>query len=101
MYHSSKFPLNGMFGPSFIMMYLSVLSSFAIILMSKRKLVVLLYVTDNVLWLFHSVLWARRLCVIVVFSGHNHFLVNASYRHHLGRLHHHCQNLQSPLMALT
>ena len=54
-----------------------VLSSFALILKRKRKLVVLyMYrcnVTVNVLWLFLTVLWAGLQYVIVVFLDHTHF----------------------------
>ena len=52
-----------MFGP-FCLTVLSVLSSFAIILMRKRELVVLLYlpfqcfVTGCIMWLFLTVPWA-------------------------------------------
>ena len=54
---------------------LCVLSSFAIILKRKIKLVALLLlsnrciVTINVLWLFLTVPWVGLMCVIVVFSG--------------------------------
>ena len=56
------------------------LSSFAIILTRKRKLVALLFlffrclVTVNVLWLPLKVPWVGLLCVIVVFPYHTHLL---------------------------
>ena len=59
---------------------LGVLSSFAIILKRKRKLVALLLlsyrciVTINVLWLFLMVPWVDLQCVIVVFPDHTHLL---------------------------
>ena len=55
-----------------------VLSSFAIILKRKRKLVDLLLlsyrclVTVNVMWLFLMVPWVGLRCVIVVFPDHTH-----------------------------
>ena len=58
---------------------LCVLSSFAIILKRKRKLVALLLlsyrciVTINVLWLFLTVPWFGLQCVIVVFPAHTHY----------------------------
>ena len=60
---------------------LFVLSSFAIILTRKRKLVALLLlsnrclVTVNVLWLFLTVRWVGLQSVIVVFPEHTHFYV--------------------------
>ena len=59
---------------------LCVLSSFAIILMGKRELVALLYlsswcfVTVIVLWLFLMVPWVGLQCVVVIFSDHTHLL---------------------------
>ena len=53
-------------------------SSFAITWKRKRKLVVLLLlsnrcnVTNNVLWLFRAVLCVGLQCVIVVFPDHTH-----------------------------
>ena len=61
---------------------LSVHSSFAIILKSKRKLVAFLLlsyrciVTLNVLWLFLAVPWVGLQCVIVEFPDHTHLLFN-------------------------
>ena len=60
---------------------LFVLSSFAIILTRKRKLVALLLlsyrclVSVNVLWLFLTVPWVGLQSVIVVFHDHTHFFV--------------------------
>ena len=60
---------------------LCVLSSFAIILKRKRELVALLLlpngclVTVNVLWLFLTVPWVGRQCVIVVFPDHTRLLL--------------------------
>ena len=57
---------------------LCVISSFAIILKRKRKLVALLLlsyrfiVTINVLGLFLTVPWVGLQCVVVVFPDHNH-----------------------------
>ena len=57
---------------------LCILSSFAIILKRKRKLVALLLlsynciVTVNVQWFFLMVPWAGLQCVIVVFPDHAH-----------------------------
>ena len=59
---------------SYVLLYVH--SSFEIILMRKRKLVVLLLlsyrciVTINVLWLFLAVPWVGLQCVIVVFPDH-------------------------------
>ena len=59
---------------------LCVLFSFAIILKRKRKLVVLLLLSDrciatlNVLWLFLKVSWVGLQCVIAVFPDHTHLL---------------------------
>ena len=56
------------------------LSSFAITLNRKRKLVVLLFlsyrciVTINVLWLIVKVPWAGMQCAIKVFPYHTHLL---------------------------
>ena len=55
-------------------------SSFTIILMGKRELVALFYlslwclVTVNVVWLFLAVPWVDLQCVIVVFPDHTHLL---------------------------
>ena len=60
---------------------LCVLSSVAIILKRKRKLVALLLlsyrsiVTINVLWLFLTVPWVGLQNVIVVFPDHTHSLI--------------------------
>ena len=56
------------------------LSCFAIILMGKRVLVALLYlstclVTVKVLWLFLTVPWVGLQCVIVVSPYHTHLLL--------------------------
>ena len=58
-----------------------VLSSFAIILKRRRKLVALLLlsnrclvVTANVMWLFLTVPWVGLQCVIVAFPDHTHFI---------------------------
>ena len=68
---------------------LCVLSSFAIILEKKRKLVALLLlsyrciVTINVLWLFLIVPWVGLRCVILVFPDHTHLRLEenpSSYR---------------------
>ena len=62
---------------------LCVLSSFAVILKRKRKLVALLLlsyrciVTINTLWLFLTVPWVGLQYVIVVFPDHTHLLFNA------------------------
>ena len=69
------------FVPCFVMHYF-VFSSFAIILMGKRDLVVLFYlsfcclVTIIALWLFLMVPWVglQYLIVVHVFPGHTHFL---------------------------
>ena len=59
---------------------LYVLSSFAIILTSKRELVYLLLlsfgclVTVNVLWLFFTVPWVGLQFMFVVFPDHTHLL---------------------------
>ena len=54
---------------------LCVHSSFATILMRKRKLIaLLLYFTINVLWLYLTVPWVGLQCVIVVFPDHTHLL---------------------------
>ena len=59
---------------------LCVLSSFAITLKRKRKLIALLLfsysciVTINVLLLFHTVPWVDMQCVIVVVPDHIHLL---------------------------
>ena len=64
---------------------LYVLSSFEIILRSKRELVALLLlsyrciVTINVLWLFFTVTWASLQCVIVVFPDNTHFLIQQPF----------------------
>ena len=54
-------------------------SSFAIILMGKRKLVTLLGLTSciflTVVWLFLPVPWVCLLFVIVVFPDHTHLLL--------------------------
>ena len=58
-------------------------SSFAIILIRKRKLVALLLlsynciVTINVLWCFLAVPRVGMQCLIVVFPDHTHFLEKA------------------------
>ena len=63
---------------SYVLLYVH--SSFEIILMRKRKLVVLLLlsyrciVTINVLWLFLAVPWVGLQCVIVVFPDHTHLV---------------------------
>ena len=53
-------------------------SSIVIILMGKRDLVALLYVSSwclvTVEWLFLAVTWGRLLFVIVVFPDHSHLL---------------------------
>ena len=58
--------------------FLYVPSSFAIILMGKRELVALLSLSSRclvvVLWLFLEVLWVCLGFVIVVFPGHAHLL---------------------------
>ena len=60
---------------------LCVLSSFAVILMSKRELVALLdlsslcFVTAIVVWLFLMVPCVGLQCVIVVIPDHTHFFV--------------------------
>ena len=58
--------------------FVSVHSSFAIILERKSKLVALLLLSYkcsvNVLWLFLTVPWVGLQCVIVVFPDHTHFL---------------------------
>ena len=57
---------------------LCVLSSFAIILMGKRKLVTLLSLSSwclvIVVWLFHAAPWVCLQFVIVVFPDYTHFL---------------------------
>ena len=71
---------------------LYVLSSVAIILKRKRKLVALLllsyrcFVTINVLWLFLAVPWVGLQCVIVVFPDHTHllFVVNSFMENSIG-----------------
>ena len=67
--------------PLFCYALVCVHSSFAIILKSKRKLVVLLLLsyrciaTINVLWLFFALRWVGLQCVIVVFPDHTHFFI--------------------------
>ena len=62
---------------------LCVLSSFAVILKRKRKLVALLLlsyrciVTINTMWLFLTAPWVGLQYVIVVFPDHTHLLFNA------------------------
>ena len=65
----------------FVLLYITcVLSSFAIILKTKRERVVLILlwyrclVTANVMWLFFKVPWVGLQCVIVVFPDHTHLL---------------------------
>ena len=59
---------------------LSVLSTFVIILLRKRELIAILYLSScclmtlSVLWLFCTATWVCLLCVIVVFPDHTHFL---------------------------
>ena len=55
---------------------LCIFSSFAIIMMGKRELVVLLVglVSVIVLWLFLMVLWVGLQCVNVVFPNHTYLL---------------------------
>ena len=59
---------------------LCVLSSFAILLKRRRKLVALLLlsnrciVTMNILWLFLAAPWAGLQCMIAVFPEHTHLL---------------------------
>ena len=63
-------------------------SSFAIILKRKRKLVALLLlsyrciVTIKVLWLFLTVRWVGLQCVIVVFPDHTHLLFDSYQNMH-------------------
>ena len=58
---------------------LCVPSSFAIILMGKRELVVLLSMSSwcfvIVVWLFLTVRWVCLQFVIVVFSDHTHYFI--------------------------
>ena len=60
---------------------LFVLSSFAIILKRKKKLVALFLlsfrclVTVYILWLFLTLPWVGLQCVIVVFPDHTHFFI--------------------------
>ena len=64
----------------FVIHYLCVHSSLAIILKRKRKLVALLLssyrctVTLNVLWRFLTVPWVGLQCVIVVYLDHTNLL---------------------------
>ena len=64
----------------------SILSSFAVILTGKRKLVVLLLlspwclVTVIVLWLFLVVPWVGMQCVFVVFPDQTHLLLGLKAR---------------------
>ena len=67
--------------PLFCYSLLCVHSSFAITMKRKRKLVALLLlsyrciVTINILWLFFMVPWVRIQCVIAVFPGHTHLVL--------------------------
>ena len=49
---------------------LSVLSSFAIILMGKKELIALLSLSCWCTWLFLTVPWVSLKCMIVVFPDH-------------------------------
>ena len=66
-------------GGVFCYAVLTVLSSFAIILLRKSELVVLLWlsllcqVDESVLCLFLTVPWVGLRCVIKAFPGHTHF----------------------------
>ena len=68
---------------------LCVLSSFAIILKRKRKLIALqllslrCIVTVNILWLFLTVPWVGLQCVIVAFPGYTHLLFNEDFSNRL------------------
>ena len=58
-------------------------SSFAIILMGKRKLVAMLSLSSccflMVVWLFLAVPWVCLLFVIVVFPDHTYYFVGSEY----------------------
>ena len=60
-------------------------SSFAIILIGKRELVVLLSLSHwclvMVVWLFHAVPWVCLLFVIVLFPDHTHYFQCERGRH--------------------
>ena len=64
----------------YVLLYVGVLYSFAIILTGKRGLIALLLlsfgclVTINALWLFLMVSWVGLQFVIVVFPDHTHLL---------------------------
>ena len=63
----------------FVLLCITVNSSFAFILKMERKLVALLLlsyrciVTIKVLWLFLTVSWVGLQCVIVVFPDHTYY----------------------------
>ena len=72
-------------GVSLCITLLSVLTSFAIILMEKRELVALLQLsswclgTASAMWLYLAIQWVGLQCVIVVFPGHTRLLLSLKY----------------------
>ena len=74
-------------------------SSFAIILMGKRKLVALLSLSSwcllMVVWLLLAVPWVCLLFVIVVFPDHTHYFLGSEYPLYLLYMNHKADDLET------
>ena len=73
-------------GSLFCYVVLSVLSSFAIILIGRESwLLYFVFLNVSVLWLSLTMLWVGLRCVVVVFPDHTHFLTVSSFELQKGK----------------